>query len=59
MKKSSSSTSKKRTKPKVKKDDLKHISGGVSLKDVLKPPENKDNPPDSDEIGRLIRQGII
>ncbi|STX49159.1 hypothetical protein [Legionella hackeliae] len=57
MKKSSSDSLKKQTKPKVKKTDLKNISGGALLKDALNPPVPQ-NPIDSDEIERLIRQGI-
>ncbi|ASQ46536.1 hypothetical protein [Legionella clemsonensis] len=55
MKKSSSSASKKQTKLNIKKDDLKHISGGIRLKDVLNPPAAQENPLDPDEIDRLIQ----
>ncbi|WED43991.1 hypothetical protein [Legionella cardiaca] len=58
MKKSSPTFAKKQTKEKVKKGDLKNVSGGARLKDILNPPAPQEGPPDFDEIERLIRQGV-
>ncbi|OCH97139.1 hypothetical protein A8135_05800 [Legionella jamestowniensis] len=58
MEKSSPGSSRKQSKPKVKKNDLKNISGGTRLKDVFDPPAHNESPHDSDDIRRLIREGI-
>ncbi|ASQ44733.1 hypothetical protein [Legionella clemsonensis] len=49
MKKSSSSTSRKQTKPKVRKEYLKNISGGRG-RGVFIP----EDLPDPDEIRRIV-----
>ncbi|KTD47275.1 hypothetical protein DIZ81_05180 [Legionella taurinensis] len=58
MKKSSKDISKSKVKESLKREDLKNVSGGARLKDILNPPATHEGPLDIDEIERLIRQGI-